>query len=257
MSTAGASCSDTSLKPPTREGPRAAWSLSVPSGENTTAIAGRVAVIANDRAVLGVDPGSGRELWRVPSGEDDEVDVVGDLIVHRRKAAGADAVRFSVIEAANGRTLWQDGPAMRVQVTQDAVLTTVCGEGTDCEITRRDLRTGKVRWKLGSDGVRLANTAVGVRPRPSRRPGGSTFPAAATTGPCRASGGSGWYSVVAGRTLISTDHDPPSGDENCTVTVSATEALTGHREWTRKVYAGREAAASARSGSPRPAPAST
>lgn len=242
VSTAGASCSDTSLKTPTREGPRAAWSLSVPTGENTTAIAGRVAVIANDRAVLGVDPGSGRELWRVPSGEDDEVDVAGDLIVHRRKAAGADAVRFNVIDAANGRTLWQDGPAMRVQVTQDAVLTTVCGEGTDCEITRRDLRTGKVRWKLGSDGVRLANTAVGVRPPAVPETGRIYVSRRGDDRPVpQASGGSGWYSVVAGRTLISTDHDPPSGDENCTVTVTATEAGTGHREWTRKVYAGREA----------------
>ncbi|MEV3923187.1 PQQ-binding-like beta-propeller repeat protein [Actinomadura coerulea] len=242
VSTAGASCSGASLKLPSREGPPAAWSLSVPTGENTTAIAGRVAVIANDRAVLGVDPGSGRELWRVPSGEDDEVDVAGDLIVHRRKAAADDTVRFSVIDPANGRTLWQDGPVTKAQVTRDAVLTIACGEGVNCKITRKDLRTGKVRWRLGSEDVRLANTAVGVRP-PAVPETGRIF--ASRRGDDRplpqASGGSGWYSVVVGRTLISTDHDPPSGDEDCTVTVSATEAGADHRKWTRKVYAGRDA----------------
>ncbi|GGT55785.1 hypothetical protein GCM10010177_09770 [Actinomadura citrea] len=246
VSTAGASCSGASLKLPTREGPPAAWSLTVPTGENSTAVIGRVAVIANDRAVLGVDPGSGRELWRVPSGEDDEVDVAGALIVHRRKTSTTDAVRFSVIDPANGRTLWQDGPVTKVQVTTDAVLTTGCGAGATCKITRKDLRTGKVGWSLRGDDVRLANAAVGVR-RPSVPDTGQIFvshrgddrplPPPEEGGPDR----SGWYSVVVGRTLISTDHDPPSGDENCTVTVSAAEAGAARRAWTRKVYAGRNA----------------
>ncbi|GAA4380834.1 hypothetical protein GCM10023088_44800 [Actinomadura verrucosospora] len=246
VSAAGAGCSSASPDLPSREGPPAAWSLSVPTGENTTAVVGRVAVIANDRAVLGVDPGSGRELWRVPSGEDDEVDVAGDLIVQRRKSSTDDLVRFSVIDPASGGTLWQDGPVTKARVTRDAVLTTACREGADCEITRRDLRTGKVRWRLGSDDVRLADTAVGVR-RPlvpdtdqifaSRR--GDDRPLPPPGG--KSADGSGWYSVVVGRTLISTDHDPPSGDENCTVTVSATDAATAHRAWTRKVYAGRDA----------------
>lgn len=245
VSTAGASCSGTSLKLPSREGPAAAWSLSVPTGENTTAIVGRVAVIANDRAVLGVDPGSGRELWRVPSGEDDEVDVAGTLIVHRRRTP-ADTVWFRVIDPANGATVWQDGPVTKALVTQDAVLTTVCGDGDNCKITRKDLRTGGVRWSLPGDDVRLANAAVGVR-RPlvpdsgqvfaSRRGGDRPVP----PGGGKGTDGSGWYSVVAGRTLISTDHDPPSGDEECTVTVAAAEAGSGHRAWTRKVYGGRKA----------------
>ncbi|SNR25758.1 PQQ-binding-like beta-propeller repeat protein [Actinomadura mexicana] len=244
VSTAGASCSVTSPRLPAREGPPPAWTLSVPTGENTTAIVGRVAVIANDRAVLGVDPGSGRELWRVPSGEDDEVDVAGTLIVHRRTAS--DKVRFSVVDPATGGTLWQDGPVTRAQVTKDAVLTSVCGEGVGCEMTRKDLRTGEVRWKLRSDEVRSANAAVGVR-RPlvpdtgqifaSRRGDGRPVPPAEEKG----SDVSGWYSVVVGRTLINTDHDPPSGDENCTVVVSAAEAGSAHRTWTRKVYAGRRA----------------
>lgn len=239
-------CSGTSLKLPAREGPPAAWTRSMPTGENTTAVIGRVAVIANDRAVLGVDPGSGRELWRVAAGEDDEVDVAGALIVHRRKTSTADTVRFSVIDPATGGTLWQDGPVTRVLVTTDAVLTTICGEGVSCKITRKDLRTGKVRWRLQGDEVRLANAAVGVR-RPLVPDTGRIF--ASRRGddrPLPPAGGektdeSGWYSVVVGRTLVNTDHDPPSGDENCTVTVTAAEAGAAHRKWTRKVYAGRTA----------------
>ncbi|MGI5207480.1 PQQ-binding-like beta-propeller repeat protein [Spirillospora sp. CA-108201] len=243
VSTAGASCSGTPLTSPSREGPAAAWSLSVPTGENTTAMAGRVAVIANDRTVLGVDPGSGRQVWRVPSGQDDEVDVAGALIVHRRETP-AGTVRFSVIDAANGGTLWQDGPVTKAQVTTDAVLITACGDGGGCKITRRDLRTGRVRWSLPGDEVRLANAVVGVR-RPLVPDTGQVF--ASRHGDDRPwgggekTGGSGWYSVVAGRTLITTDHDPPSGDEECTVTVAAAEAGSGHREWTRKVYGGRTA----------------
>ncbi|WP_433472373.1 PQQ-binding-like beta-propeller repeat protein [Spirillospora sp. CA-142024] len=246
MSTAGVSCSGVSPRLPSREGPPAAWSLSVPTGESTTAIVGRVAVIANDRAVLGVDPGSGRELWRVPSGEDDEVDVAGALIVHRQKTSTADTVRFTVIDPANGRTLWQDGPVGKVQATQDSVLTTVCGEGDSCKITRRDLRTGKVQWRLQGDDVWLANAWIGVR-RPlvpdtgrlfaSRRGDGRPLPPAGI----ERSDTAGWYTVVVGRTLITTDHDPESGDENCTVTISARQAGTAHHMWTRKVYSGQKA----------------
>ncbi|MEU8119877.1 PQQ-binding-like beta-propeller repeat protein [Spirillospora sp. NPDC049024] len=243
--TAGASCSGVSPQPPSREGPPPAWSLTVPTGENTTSVIGRVALIANDRAVLGVDPGSGRELWRVPSGEDDEVEVAGTLIVRLRKTVPADTVRFSVIDPANGGTLWQGGPVEKARVTRDSVLTTVCGAGADCKITRRDLRTGEVRWSLRGDEVRSANAAVGVR-RPlvpdtgrifASRDDGRPLPPPGKDG----SGESGWYTVVVGRTLITTDHDPPSGDENCTVTVSASEAGTARRRWTRKVYSGRRA----------------
>ncbi|NDU73872.1 PQQ-binding-like beta-propeller repeat protein [Actinomadura sp. DSM 109109] len=243
VSTTGASCSGASPDLPAREGPSAAWTLSVPTGENTTAVVGRVAVIVNDRAVLGVDTGSGRELWRVPSGEDDEVDVAGALIVHRKETSPGGAVRFSVIDPARGGMLWQDGPVKNAQVTRDAVLTTTCDDGDDCTVTRKDLRTGKARWTVPAGDLRLANAAVGVR-RPSVPDTGQVY---ASRGggdrplpPAGKPGGSGWYTLVTGRTLITTDHDPPSGDKDCTVTVSASEAETGHRRWTRKVHAGRQ-----------------
>lgn len=238
------SCSAASLHLPSREGPPPAWSLSVPTGDSTTAIVGGVAVIAHDRAVLGVAPGTGRELWRVASGEDDEVDVAGDLLVHRQKVTStAGTVRFTVIDPANGRTLWRDGPVGKVQVTRDAVLTTVCGEGEDCKITGKDLRTGKVRWRLPGDEVWSANAAVGVR-RPLVPATGQVV--ASRHGDDRPLPSAGWdkgrwYSVVVGRTLITTDHDPPAGDENCTITVSAGKAETAHHMWTRKVYGGRQA----------------
>jgi outer membrane protein assembly factor BamB len=244
VSTAGVSCSGTSPRLPSRQGPPAAWSLSVPTGNSTTAIVGRVAVISNDRAVLGVDPGTGRQLWRVASGEDDEVDVAGDLIVHRQRASTGGTVRFAVIDPANGRILWRDDAAGKVRVTRDAVLTTVCGEGGGCEITRKDLRTGKVRWRLPGDEVWSADVAVGVR-RPLVPATGQVFASRGGRPLAWAGregfGKGGWYSVVVGRTLITTDHDPPAGDENCTVTVSAGEAGTAHRMWTRKVYGGRRA----------------
>ncbi|WP_141582277.1 PQQ-binding-like beta-propeller repeat protein [Actinomadura sp. WMMA1423] len=245
MGAAWACTSVASPKLPARAGPPPAWTLSAPTGENTTSVVGRVAVIANDRAVLGVDAGSGRELWRVPSGEDDEVDVAGTLIVHRRKtsAGEVDMVRFAVVDPANGRTLWQGGPVREARVTRDAVLTTVCDSGADCEITRRDLRTGRVRWKLQGDEVWLADTAVGVR-RPLVPDTDRVFPSRRGDDrppPPPRREGSGWYTVVVGRSLITTDHDPPSGDENCTVTVTAAKAGAAHREWTRKVYAGRRA----------------
>lgn len=205
-------------------------------------------MIANDEAILGVDPATGRLLWRVPSTEDDRVEVAGELIVQRHRAATSlDPVRFTVIDPADGHALWRGGPVVDPRVTRDAVVTTACDDrGRHCQVTRRDLRTGKVRWRLPGDRVWVADTAVGVRAPlvPSTgqvlalRPGSDRpLPWTGREG----LGLGGWYSIVVGRTLIATDNDPPSGDRNCTVRVAAGAAGTSTVTWTAKVYSGRRA----------------
>ncbi|MGH3388454.1 MAG: PQQ-binding-like beta-propeller repeat protein [Actinomadura sp.] len=253
--TGAAACSGVVTPPePPREGSPAKWSLSVPTGANTTAVVGTVAVIKNDRSLLGVDSATGRELWRLPAGEKDAVDLTEDVIVLRDRTTAFEtkAIPFSVIDLATGRTLWRDTPTDALQVSQDAIFSTDCRQRTDCVTTRRDPRTGKTRWSVPSGVPGFADTFVGVR-RPfapataaytvAEFAGGGPLGSGRETGTGRRVrgrlSGPGWYDLVVGRTLVGTDHDPPSGDTRCTVRVTSVDAVSGRTRWTREVFSGR------------------
>jgi outer membrane protein assembly factor BamB len=252
---AGATACSGTLTPqdPPREGPSAKWSLSVPTGSNTIAMAGAVAVIKNDRSLLGVDPATGRELWRLPAGEKDTVDLVKDLVVLRDRAeSDTKTIPFSVIDSATGRTLWRDDPTDGLQVTQDAIFSTDCERRDGCVTTRRDPRSGRIRWSVPSGIPWFPDTAIGVRRPLAPATAAYTVAEADDDGPLRGARetrtgrsvrghlvGRGWYSLAVGRTLVSTDHDPPSGDDRCTVGVTAADAESGRTKWTREVFSGR------------------
>lgn len=236
-----------------REGPAAAWTMSTPTGASNTLKIGRVLVVHNAEALFGIDPANGRHLWRVASTEKTRLSVSGDLLVHREPQT-EDTETISVVEAAEGRILWRKSGVSELRVTADAIFTNVCADDA-CTLVRHDPRNGKERWSVRNGGGALTDDAIGARP-PFTAESGSAMPTDFRTVPDRSWGAidtsSGrllkgrspdhaWYEVVVGRTLVTSDHDPESGDKRCTVTLTAVDADSGRRKWTREVFGGRKA----------------
>jgi len=244
---------------PKRAGPAPQWSAQTPAGLNRTVVVGRVAVVLTDEAVMGLDVATGRRLWRSPSGDKHVRRVTDEVIVDWRKDDPDGKGPFTVIDPATGRTLWRGESARSLLVTQDAIFVSACDAAEKCATTRHEPRTGEVRWTVPAESS-FPDDRIGVR-APLAAPTGDYVPTSAGLGwrpkdrkspslwgvrdtrtgrpaPGRAEE-LGWHQLVVGRTLISTDHDPPEGDERCTVTVQAVDAESGRRMWTRKVFSHR------------------
>lgn len=268
---------DLSASLPKRSGPAPAWSSTTVGG--TTALAGNTLAIRDDYTISGVDVRTGKRLWRVPSGgEDATMTIAGDVVARQTSH------RLTMIDAASGRTLWTYAIPEKTRfhqvsprVTQGGVFTNDCqAHGKRCTVTRRDLRTGRVRWRVHGDSTVAGDVDtgfgnirydlyVGVRD-PLAPPTGRFLAANITpdkddpvgprtsviTGSWEAlSAGTGrptgarissrpWGELIAGRNWINTDNDPTPGDDNCAVRLYAYDVVSGKHRWTRTVFSGRE-----------------
>lgn len=239
---------------PKREGPAPAWSMTVATGDPGAAVAiGDVLVVPDESALLGVTRAAGKRQWRRDFAEGYRFWVAGDLIAVQSKKDGP----LEVIDPTTGSTRWRaDKPTWDFVVYQQAVYTGACAstEGarpTGCTITARDIRDGRTLWTApASYGV--VDTAIGAREpyAPAAGPylaagvGTPDRPYAAVdpaTGRALGTGVvlDGWYQLAAGSLLVSADHDPPSGDDQCTVTVRISDGRTGKPTWSGAVYSGR------------------
>ncbi|MBO4165045.1 outer membrane protein assembly factor BamB family protein [Micromonospora antibiotica] len=239
---------------PAPAGPRPAWSAPVRRLDQELAEVGQFIVVPDERELRAVDRATGQDRWRHPFTTGYRYVVVGGSIV----AGDNDDGGVEVLDAATGVTRWRAAETQDVVVDDRAVYARECagtGRSATCAIIGRDVQTGRRLWKLPSDrfarvsdvtlGARTpyapaAGRYVAVRLSTSDRPATYT-PVAPTTGrtgagrlPNRA-----WYGFVAGDLLVSTDNDPPKGDQRCTVSITSVQAASGGRGWSGVVYSGR------------------
>jgi hypothetical protein len=231
----------TGLFVPVRVGPAPSWSVPLsPNWSQPSVVIGEVAVVAGDRALLGMSRSDGRQLWRRDLAVDYEYEVAGDLVVLREGKNGP----VEALDPANGVVQWRAEPG--AEVYHSAVYNGRCAHNDgDCTIAARDLRSGSLLWTIPSErvggvtdhaiggrspyapagGPWLAAT-VGARPRPYAAVNAATGQVLA--GRVTAAG---WYTLAVGTLLVQTDHDPPNGDNRCTVSLVAIDGDTGRRAW--------------------------
>lgn len=235
-----------------------AWSVTLPHDYSDTeghdqdaALVGDNLVVEGVTAVFGIDAHTGKQRWRhaYTSRTQTILGVAGNTVV---LSSFDDDV---MIDAKSGKRLWRykKGINHTDVVTKDAVFTSDCKSWhTQCTVTRRTVRTGKVRWRRpgGPGPAEFGDSTVGG-PEPSDEPPTGRYMPVSTnpdshqwqvwttaTGlPTGAHAPShGWGASIVGPNLIITNNDPPKGDDRCTVRVYATDAKSGRHRWTRTVF---------------------
>jgi outer membrane protein assembly factor BamB len=241
-----------------RDGPPASWSLEVSTGEHHVVAAGDVVVVTDHNAILGLDLSSGSQQWRREVDGPYSIQIAeDDLVVQETEKGGIE-----VFDPATGDTRWQVSRRKLgedVAVYREAIYSSICrtapGEPT-CSITARGIRDGHTLWTTPSAPENHATSINRYRigtPEPYAPTSGSHLvawingeerPYAAldsTTGtmlPGQAAAG-GWYTFAIGNLLVTTNHDPPEGDANCTVRMVAVDARDGDERWSGTVFSGR------------------
>ncbi|MBM7078747.1 outer membrane protein assembly factor BamB family protein [Micromonospora humida] len=239
---------------PTPQVPQAAWSVSVRRIEQPLGETGQLIVVPDGRELRAVDRVTGQQRWAHPfAGSFRYVIAGGSIVVSDNNDGGVD-----VLDARTGATRWRAAGSQDVVVHGQAVYARDCvgvGAAATCVIIARELESGRELWKLPSDRfARVSDVTLGARPpyapaagryvvvRLSTTGRAATYtPVAPTTG--RAGAGRlpnrAWFGFAADDLLVSTDHDPPKGDQRCTVSIASVDAGTGAKGWSGAVYSGR------------------
>ncbi|WP_370585587.1 PQQ-binding-like beta-propeller repeat protein [Nocardia sp. XZ_19_231] len=240
----------------------AAWSIEFDVGAAEVAVLGDVVITPRKTSFIAVDRASGRERWRrdqkVTGGAGFEYRISGELVVlSERRAASSDPTLFEVIEAATGRTLWQDS-ANYLSVYGDAVYQTDCTAlGTpdvQCTTMRHEIGDGKASWPRPASGT-LGHDVIGTwhqqappeseylpiwlgpsNAGPTDRPWASVATATGEVLPGRGAHHA-WYTFSVGELLVNTDHDRT--EHLCEVALEAINGSTGTRQWSASVHGGR------------------
>lgn len=120
----------------------------------------------------------GKELWTYEPPEPDDpdtdeltLDVVGDLAVVTFDKPQDDAwparKQFRVLDVASGEIVWKDDDVAFHTVVGDTVYTTRCngkqdGGQDNCQVTRRDVRTGESDWTAPTQASARVKAASGT-----------------------------------------------------------------------------------------------
>jgi hypothetical protein len=227
------------------------WSRTTATGTRPFAVVGETVLLADGAALLGLRRTDGVEKWRLPFADEDRFTAAGAYVVVERNRAGSfvaaeptESSRLEVFDAATGAALWQaDGPLRAVVRTDAVYLTRTPGPAT----TAREIADGRTRWT--APGVGIANDTIGTRlpyappaaPYLAATERGGTVGAIDTRTGVVQSGQLGarpWYRLVAERTLVVTDNDPPSNESRCTVAVASVQ-VDGTNPRTTTAFSGR------------------
>ncbi|GAB7052133.1 outer membrane protein assembly factor BamB family protein [Catenuloplanes indicus] len=237
------------------EGGTIAWTVDTANGSRDAWVFGDTAVVLDGTSLLGLRRGDGGRVWQLPyPAEDTALTVAGGVAVVQ---AGTDGP-VDVIDPASGRTLWSAAGPVRMVARADALYLDSCPDRrdtpADCVLTKRRVADGATLWTMDATHVSVHENVIGAR-RPLAPPASAYLPVSVsepgvraalldtTTGtvlPGRAEQRA-WYTFAAGDTLVVTDHDPPRGDRDCTVTVTAVHARTGAAAWDGAIHSGRTA----------------
>ncbi|BCJ40152.1 hypothetical protein GCM10010168_30100 [Actinoplanes ianthinogenes] len=235
---------------PAGEGGVVAWSVETATGSHDAWIVRDTAVVLDGSALLGLSAADGSPRWRLPyPGDETTFTIAGGMVVVQRGHHGA----VDVVAPDTGRIAWSVPSPVDVVARDDALYLDPCpdqGKPAACAVTKRRLADGATLWSVENPEFRLLDNVIGGR-RPLAPAASAYLPVILAHGrdalldtatgrllPGRAKH-QAWYAVAAGRTLVTTDHDPPPGDDDCTVAVTAVDGPTGKPAWTGKVYSGR------------------
>lgn len=234
----------------TREGPAAAWTVPA-DPDGPVGLQGDVLVVPEKQRVRGFAVASGKEQWRHDVSGEFTMTLAGGLVVVQVKDGP-----LGVLDPATGALRWQDlGKGRSYVVRQDAVYADTCVQPASkpltCTVEAHGITDGKLRWTVRTAG-RLRDDRIGSRMpyAPKSGPylvvgaGGGRAGAIDTRSGRLAEGqlkADGWYTFTVDGLLVTTDHDPPKGDGQCTVTVSTAAIDTGRPGWSGKLFSGRRA----------------
>jgi outer membrane protein assembly factor BamB len=164
-----AACSGTGDKPKPQElapnvallGVRQAWSLRLPAGVDfplqMAASPGQVTVASSDGAVIALESGSGRELWRAQAGEPLTAGVGSD-----GRVAAVVTRANTLVAVEEGRVLWRQPLAAQVFTAPLVAGQRVFVLGADRSLAAFDGRSGRRLWTLQRPGEPLVLRQSGV-----------------------------------------------------------------------------------------------
>ncbi|WP_033345251.1 outer membrane protein assembly factor BamB family protein [Catenuloplanes japonicus] len=237
------------------DGGTIAWTLDTANGSRDAWIFGDTAVVLDGTSLLGLRATDGTRVWQLPyADEDAALTAAGGMAVVRAGKNGP----VDVIEPATGRVAWSAPAPVRLTARDDALYLDTCETpAPGCTAVKRRVTDGETLWTVTDPPFTIGDAVIGAR-RPQAPPASASLPVTTAGGegalldtatgtllPGRIDG-RGWYLFAAGDTLVSTDHDPPSGDRDCTITVAAVNARTGTPAWNGPIYGGRDAAGECR-----------
>lgn len=246
-----APASQATSKDPDRTGPDALWSRDAPAGDPWVGVFGDVVVLTGEGQIVGVERSSGTQRWARP--RPSGLHVADNLIVLAQAPGPVEA-----IDPSTGATVWKiDVPDRNLQVYKRSIYTDNCENRAGnapgaCRITAYDVRDGRVRWTTPASigGVGLHRIGPNRPYAPDAGPylvagigaSGKRYGALdEKTGqplPGRAAG-AGWTMFAIGTLLVTSNNDPPAGDQRCSVRMAAVDARTGATAWTGAVFSGR------------------
>ena len=228
-----------------------AWSMVTKSGSRDAAVAGDTAVILDGTSLVGVSAADGSRRWVLPYPGEDATFTVADGRVAVQKSTDGPV---DVVDPASGRIVWSVPQATQLVARQDALYLDSCPDrgvlDDGCVTVKRRVTDGTVLWSVTDPAFALQGDVIGGR-RPLAPPASERLPVTTTAGGALLDTATGrllpgrledtsWHLVAAGNTLAATDHDPPRGDRDCTVTVAAVDGRTGRPAWNGRIYSGRE-----------------
>jgi outer membrane protein assembly factor BamB len=236
------------------DGGTIAWTLDTKNGSRDAWIFGDTAVVLDGASLLGLRAGDGGRVWQLPyPDEESALTAAGGMAVVQTGANGP----VDVVDPATGRVAWSTPDPVRMVARDDALYLDTCPDRRSpaavCTVTGHRVTDGEALWTVTDPPFVIDDAVIGAR-RPVAPPASPFLPVTVTAG-----GGAlldtatgtllpgriearGWHLFAAGDTLVSTDHDPPSGDRNCTITVDAVDARTGAPAWNGPIHSGRDAA---------------
>ncbi|MFI5845654.1 PQQ-binding-like beta-propeller repeat protein [Catenuloplanes sp. NPDC051500] len=236
------------------DGGTIAWTVDTKNGSRDAWVFGDTAVVLDGASMLGLRAGDGGRVWQLPyPAEDTALTVAGGLAVVQTGENGP----VDVIDPATGRVAWSVREPVRMVARDDALYLDTCPDRRNpapaCTVTKHRVTDGAALWSVTDPAFVVGDAVIGAR-RPLAPPASAFLPVTGAAGggalldtatgallPGRIAPG-GWHLFAAGGTLVSTDHDAPPGDRDCTIAVGAVDARTGAPAWNGPIYSGRDAA---------------
>jgi outer membrane protein assembly factor BamB len=236
------------------DGGTTAWTLDTKNGLRNAWVIADTAVVHDGESLLGLSAADGSPKWRLPYPDEDATFTVAGRMVAVQQAKDGPV---DVVDPATGRIAWSTPGPARMITRQDALYLDSCPDRQQatgvCVTAKRRVTDGATLWSVKNPAFYLQEGMIGGR-RPLAPAATAYLPVTVSTDR-KLSGAllntatgrllpgrvehQAWYLVAAGTTLVSTDHDPRRGDDDCTVTVDAVDGPTGKPAWQGAVYSGR------------------
>jgi outer membrane protein assembly factor BamB len=237
---------------PDGDGGTIAWTIDTKNGTRDAWVVAGTAVVLDGESLLGLNAADGARRWQLPyAAEDTTLTVAGGMAVVQSGRNGP----VDVVDPSTGRVAWSAKDPALLVARDDALYLDSCPDRREpadvCVTARHRVTDGTTLWSVKNPDYSLQSDVIGGR-RPLAPAPTAYLPVATGSGGALLDTATGrllpgrvetrsWYLVAAGDIVVATDHDPPRGDDDCTVAVTAVGGRTGKPAWSGAVYSGRRA----------------